>query len=299
MDARADAAARPRIGVVVLTMGNRPVELGRALDSLMRQEGVDLDVAVVGNGWNPTGIPEGCKAVHLEENLGIPAGRNAGVAHVGGEYLLFLDDDSWLLDTDFLSEAVRRFERHTDMGLLQPRIVDPESAQTPRRWIPRLRKRTGDVPSNVFHVGETCLLMPRVIFDATGGWAGGFWYAHEGIELAWRIWDTGHRVWYAGDLRVGHPVVDPRRHAEFYRLNARNRVWLARRNLRWPFVWIYPLTWALIEGLRLRRDPDALRQYLGGWRSGWRTTPWHSVRRRKLAWRTHLRMAMAGRPPVI
>ncbi len=99
-------------------------------------------------------------------------------------------------------------------------------------------------------MGETCLVMPRAIFDETGGWAGGFWYAHEGIELAWRVWDTGHHVWYAGDMRIGHPVVDPRRHEEFYRLNARNRVWLARRNLRWPFSWVYVSSWALLECMR-------------------------------------------------
>ncbi|GAA3670343.1 glycosyltransferase [Arthrobacter ginkgonis] len=293
------ASDRPGFGVVILTMGNRPAELQRAFDSLLAQRGVDLDVAVVGNGWEPTGLPEGFKAVHLPENLGIPAGRNAGVPHVRGQYLFFLDDDSWLLDDGFLLEAARRFERHPDMGLLQPRIEDPERADSPRRWIPRLNKRTASVPSNVFHVGETCLVMPRRIFDETGGWAGGFWYAHEGIELAWRVWDTGHRVWYAGDMRVGHPVVDPRRHEEFFRLNARNRVWLARRNLHWPFSWAYVCSWGLIEGIRLRKDRRGLRQYAAGWRSGWRTSPWYAHPRPKLRWRTHLRMALAGRPPVI
>lgn len=294
-----DREQRPSIGVVILTMGNRPAELARAMDSLLAQRGVDLDVAVVGNGWNPTGLPAGFTGVHLEDNMGIPAGRNAGVPHVQGEYLFFLDDDSWLLDDDFLFEGTSRFAQHPDMGMLQPRIMDPDSADAPRRWIPRLNKRTADDSSNVFHVGETCLLLPRAVFDATGGWAGGFWYAHEGVELAWRVWDTGRRVWYTGAMRVGHPVVDQRRHAEFYRLNARNRVWLARRNLRWPFTWIYVCSWASVEGLRLRRDPRALQQYFSGWVSGWRTDPWYHQERPKLKWRTHLRMALAGRPPLI
>ena len=141
--------------------------------------------------------------------------------------------------------------------------------------------------------------MPRRIFEETGGWAGGFWYAHEGIELAWRVWDTGHHVWYAGDMRIGHPVVDPRRHDEFYRLNARNRVWLARRNLHWPFSWLYVSSWALLESFRLRKEPCAVSQYLSGWRAGWRESPWYQQPRPKLKWKTHLRMALAGRPPVI
>ncbi len=289
----------PTIGVVVLTMGNRPDELSRALDSLLRQRNISLDVVVVGNGWDPTGLPEGVHGHYLEDNLGIPAGRNAGVPLVTGQYLCFLDDDSWFLDENFLEEAIGRFIKHPKMGLLQPRITDPERNDDPTRWIPRLNKRTAFESSRVFHVGETCLVMPRKIFDQTGGWAGGFWYAHEGIELAWRVWDTGHHVWYAGDMRIGHPVVDPRRHIEFYRLNARNRVWLARRNLRWPFSWLYVSSWGLLECMRLRREPGAVKQYLSGWLAGWQESPWYQSPRPKLRWKTHLRMLLAGRPPVI
>jgi len=290
----------PTIGVVVLTMGNRPVELRRALDSLLSQSDVTIDAVVVGNGWDPTDIPAGIKTHFLPENLGIPAGRNAGVGQVEGEYLCFLDDDSWFLDDDFLIAAVQRFKKYPRMGLLQPRITDPEhSDQDPTRWIPRLKKRTAEEPSRVFHVGETCLVTTRVLFDLTGGWAGGFWYAHEGIELAWRIWDTGTYVWYAGDMRIAHPVVDPRRHEEFYRLNARNRVWLARRNLPAPFSFIYPTTWMLIECLRMRDKPNAVEQYLAGWKAGWKGSPWYKEPRAKLRWITLLRMTLSGRPPII
>lgn len=290
----------PRIGVVVLTMGNRPIELKRALDSLLAQQRVQIDAVVVGNGWDPTDIPSPIRTHFLPENLGIPAGRNAGVSHVHGEFLCFLDDDSWFLDEDFLITAVERFIKYPKMGLLQPRITDPEhSDQNPTRWIPRLKKRSATDPSKVFHVGETCLVTKRSLFEATGGWAGGFWYAHEGIELAWRIWDTGTYVWYAGDMRIGHPIVDPRRHDEFYRLNARNRVWLARRNLPFPFRWIYPVSWLAIECLRLRHNKNGVRQYLAGWRAGWNGSPWFREPRAKLKWKTLASMSAAGRPPLI
>lgn len=294
------AETKPTIGVVVLTMGNRPVELQRALESLLAQRSVAIDAVVVGNGWDPMDIPEGIKTHFLPENLGIPAGRNAGVKQIQGEYLCFLDDDSWFIDDDFLITAVERFRHYPRMGLLQPRITDPENEdQNPRRWIPRLKKRTALEPSKVFHVGETCLVTTRKIFDATGGWAGGFWYAHEGIELAWRVWDTGTYVWYAGDLRIGHPIVDPRRHDEFYRLNARNRVWLARRNLPAPFIWIYPTSWMLVECLRMRRNSAAVKQYLAGWKAGWKGSPWYREPRAKLRWITLWRMTLAGRPPIL
>ena len=70
------------IGCVVLTQGRRPAELAAALDSLAAQRGVQLDVAVVGNGWEPAGLPDGVRAVALAHDRGIPAGRNAGVMAV-------------------------------------------------------------------------------------------------------------------------------------------------------------------------------------------------------------------------
>ena len=131
---------RPRVGVVVLTMGQRPEELTRAIRSVLAQQLVMLDIVVVGNGWRPVFLPAGVRGLHLAENVGIPAGRNAGAAKVSGEYIFFLDDDAELADPLFLAEGIKKLEADTSLGLLQPRITDPSGKETPRRWIPRLRK---------------------------------------------------------------------------------------------------------------------------------------------------------------
>ncbi|MDP9405478.1 MAG: glycosyltransferase family 2 protein, partial [Actinomycetota bacterium] len=69
---------RPAYGCVVLTMGRRPDDLRRGLESVLAQRDVDVDCVVVGNSWTPTGLPPGVRAVALRDNVGIPAGRNAG-----------------------------------------------------------------------------------------------------------------------------------------------------------------------------------------------------------------------------
>ncbi|HET7414641.1 MAG TPA: glycosyltransferase [Arthrobacter sp.] len=291
---------RPSFGVVVLTQGTRPADLRRGLDSLRQQTGVDLDVVVVGNGWNPEGLPQGIRSHYIEENIGIPAGRNAGVPLVTGEYLFFLDDDAWLPDPDFLAKGAELLETERGIGMIQPRIEDPADENAPTRWIPRLRKGSPYRSSNIFSVVEMAILMRRNVFDETGGWPAPFWYAHEGIEFAWRVWDTGFRVWYAGDLRAAHPVIDPARHEEYFRLNARNRVWLARRNLPWPFSWFYVASWMLVQLVRWRSHPERLKPWFGGWRAGWRQQPWApGEERRRIRWETVLTMARCGRPPVV
>ncbi|WP_043672832.1 glycosyltransferase family 2 protein [Clavibacter michiganensis] len=286
----------PRVGVVVLSQGRRPDGLAASLASVLRQEGVALDVVVVGNGWEPHGLVAGVRGIHLPENLGIPAGRNAGVPHVAGEVLFFLDDDETVPSATFLADAVALMRRTGDVALVQPRIVDPTGAATPRRWIPRIRKGDPAAPSAVFSVLEGAVVVRRDAFEAAGGWAGEFFYAHEGIELAWRIWDQGLLAWYAGDLVAHHPAVAPTRHSEYHRLNARNRVWLARRNLPLVLVPLYVGSWTAVQLLRSARNRDGLGTWLRGWREGWTTAPGE---RRPMSWRTVLRMTRAGRPPVI
>ncbi|ALD12531.1 glycosyltransferase family 2 protein [Clavibacter capsici] len=286
----------PRVGVVVLSQGRRPEGLAASLRSVLRQEGVVIDAVVVGNGWVPEGLPDGVRGVHLPENLGIPAGRNAGVPHVGGTTLFFLDDDETVPSATFLADTLALMRRLGDVALVQPRIVDPTGAATPRRWIPRIRKGDPATSSAVLSVLEGAVVVRRDAFEAAGGWAGEFFYAHEGIELAWRIWDQGLHAWYAGDLVAHHPAVAPTRHAEYHRLNARNRVWLARRNLPLVLVPLYVGSWTAVQLLRSARDRDGLGTWLRGWREGWATSPGE---RRPMSWRTVLRMTRAGRPPVI
>ncbi len=286
---------QPRFAVVVLTMGQRPEDLRRGLDSVLAQQGVQVDVVVVGNGWVPLDLPPGVRGLALPENVGIPAGRNAGVPVVEGELLFFLDDDAALAAPDTLRRFAAIFAARPEVGLIQPRVVDPAGRPAPGRWVPRLRTGDPGEPSPATSLWEGAVAIRRSVFAATGGWPGPFWYAHEGIELCWRVWDAGFVPWYAGDIVVHHPVIDPRRHAEFWHMNARNRVLLARRNLPPALRPAYTGTWALITAARVR-EPEARRAWWEGFREGWRMDPGDV---RPMRWSTVRAMTRAGRPPVV
>jgi GT2 family glycosyltransferase len=290
-----EGSLRTRVGAVVLTMGNRPGDLRAGLHSLLGQRGVELDVVVVGNGWEPIGLPEGVRSLGLPTNRGIPAGRNAGVPEVSGDLLFFLDDDAVLPSDDVLARMAAQFENDPTLGLVQPRVVDPEGRVAPRRWTPRVRVGDPGRSSAAMNVWEGAVAVRRTAFDYAGGWPEPFWYAHEGVELAWRVWDAGFHVRYDGGIEVHHPAIQPTRHAEFYRFQARNRVWLARRNLPLPIAPLYVLNWALVGGIRLRSG-WAWRETLRGYREGLTTS---CGSRRPISWHTVWRMGRAGHPPLI
>jgi GT2 family glycosyltransferase len=286
-----------RFGCVVLTMGRRPDDLRAALDSLRSQEGVELDVVVVGNAWEPTGLPDGVRGVGLPSNVGIPAGRNAGVPAVGGELLFFLDEDAALVEPDTLARVASLFEADPSLGLVQLRVDPREGGAAPRDWSPRLRMEGRERPGEVTVVWEGAVAMPRRVFDSVGGWPGEFRFVHEGVDLAWRVMDAGFRVHYAGDLAVLHPlpVAAAVRHGYSLYYGARNRVWLARRYLPWPLGALFVGSFAARTLPRLRSLEDfriALRGYVHGMRGS-------CGGRRRLSTRTLWRMTRAGRPPVI
>ena len=276
-------------------MGRRPDDLQRAVASVLAQRDVEVEVVVVGNGWNPVGLPGQVRTVGLKDNVGIPAGRNAGASAVHGDLLFFLDDDARLATDDVLATIARRFAEDPRLGLLQPRIADPNGAPPPRRWTPRLRVGDPRRSSYATVVWEGAVALRPEVFERAGGWADEFFYAHEGIDLTWRVWNTGAVAWYAGDIVVHHPANDPARNDLYYRYNARNRVYVARRNLPLPLIPVYLATWTALTVIRLR-PRSAVQVWFAGFWEGI-VTP--CGERRPLGWRTIARMSLAGRPPVV
>lgn len=282
------------VGVVVLSQGDRPVELERCLDSLRAQQGVELDVVVVGNGWTPPDLGAGVRTYAIDANVGAAAGRNAGASVADGELIFFFDDDAWTDDASLLRRVAELFAARPRLGAVQLRVCDPEGL-TMRRWVPRLRKGDPAHSGPAFALAEGVTIVRRAAFEAVGGWPDAFFFGHEGIDLTWRMWDRGWQLHYAGELVVRHPSTLPSRHPGFFRLTARNRVWVARRNLPWPLVALYLSFWTLLTQIRLARQPAALRTWWGGFAEGWRTDPGP---RRPMRWRTVAHLARLGQPPI-
>jgi len=283
------------VGCVVLSQGTRPVELRRALDAVIGQHGVTVNAVVVGNGWAPQGLPDAVTAVALEDNRGIPEGRNIGASSVAGDILLFLDDDIDLIGDDFLARAVAQFDADPALAVVQPRSVDPGGGPTARRHVPRPGAADPTRSGDVAWFWEGASLIRRAAFDEIGGWPGGFFYGHEGIEVAWRLVDAGYRIRYDADLEVLNPEAPPFRGPQHSYYNARNRVWVARRNLPSPLLGLYLLVWGMATLIRARSRADLAaigRGFLDGAR--------HPCGpRRPMRWATAWRLTKLGRPPVV
>lgn len=225
-------------------------------------------------------------------------GRNVAIAHLRAagdvDVIVDLDDDGLLPDTDTLGRLRDLYDQTPRLGIVGFRIAD-ETGFTQRRHVPRLRARDPlrGGPVTTFLGGGHALSLRML--DEIGDWPQDFFFTHEETDLAWRALDADWDVLYAPSLLLEHPRTEPTRHAVYHRMTARNRVWLARRNLPAPLVPAYLGTWTLLTLARGRRDPRGLKAWAGGFREGW-TGP---AERHPMRWRTVWRMTRLGRPPLV
>ncbi|MFD3875171.1 glycosyltransferase family 2 protein [Streptomyces sp. NPDC058623] len=288
----------PKIGVVILTMGDRPAELRALLDSVARQEGDPATVVVLGQGVKLAPLPDDVTGVELPENLGIPGGRNAGVRWLreqgGTDIVVVLDDDGLLPRTDTFTLVREAFAENHRLGIAGFRIAD-ETGLSQRRHVPRLGGKNPMVsgPVTTFLGGGHSIRMS--VIDEVGEFPTPFFYAHEETDFAWRALDAGWDIDYRADMVLQHPRTEASRHAVYYHHTGRNRVWLAKRHLPAALVPIYLATWAAYT-LAQRPPLSGLTAWWAGFFEGVRVP---CPPRRPMRWRTVWRMTRLGRPPII
>ena len=297
-DERASAAHLQPLSLscVILTMGDRPTEVNRAIDSVLAQRGPQVELVVVGNGTEVTGLPPGAETVSLPENVGVAAGRNAGVEACHGDVVLFLDDDGWYPDTGLAAHIAAAFAADPALAVLSMQVVDPDGGPGARWHVPRLRAGDPERSSVVTTFLGGAAAIRRSAYTEAGGLPDMFFYAHEETDLAWRLLDRGYRLEYDATARMYHHTLPNARYDTFRHRDGRNRVLLARRNLPWPLAAIYLADWMALTIAREHARPKSLRPWFTGFAEGWRADP---GRRRPISLGTAWRMTQAGRPPII
>lgn len=171
----------PRFSVI-MPLYNKAPYVRKAVESIVGQTLGDWELIVVDDGSTDGGgdIVEGIadsriKLFH-QENGGVSAARNNGVAAAEAPYICFLDADDWWEPT-FLEEMAGLIERHPDAGIYGTGYYIVKNG----------RKRLAPIGvDDGFAVGEInycqvyaktlCMpltsisvCMPRTVFDSAGG----------------------------------------------------------------------------------------------------------------------------------
>lgn len=158
--------------------------------------------------------------VRSEENLGFGGGNNLAFAHSHGDYICCVNPDL-VLEADALPTMLRYLQQHRETGVIGPRTEDGEGGliytaraayTVPRLWAkywrldalsPRLvygryrrKMQQEHTPFEADWLQGSCLLLPRTVYSALGGFDEGFFLYMEDVDLCARSWEAGWRVVY-------------------------------------------------------------------------------------------------------
>ena len=168
---------------VVIPLYNKATTIANALDSVLAQTYQDFEVVVVDDGSTDEGAAiverytDSRIRLICQENAGVSAARNRGIAEAKGEYVAFLDaDDEWL--PEFLEEIVALQKEYPECRAQATRYKlnchGTESFITSRK-IPFAGER--GVLTNYFEVASCshppvcsiCVCIERALLNEIGG----------------------------------------------------------------------------------------------------------------------------------
>ncbi len=163
---------------VVIPNYNYAHYLREAIDSVLAQTYPEIEVIVVDDGSSDTsrevltGYGDGVKTV-FQENQGVSAARNNGVAASSGEFVAFLDaDDSWLPSK--IERQVERFRSNPALGLIHVAVNEVDADGN--SLLERYEGLEGNVAGELLMLkragilgGGSGLMVTRKVFDEVCG----------------------------------------------------------------------------------------------------------------------------------
>lgn len=222
----------PLVSIVIQTR-DREEYLRPLLDSLFERTAYPhFEVVIVDNdSTDPDALAlfarvqaEGrARVVHQPGPFNFAAGANAGAAAARGDYLLFLDNDTHVVQDEWL-DRLMAFAQRPDVGIVGPRLAFPESARLQHApWVLGLRGTAASPWEGELELTEagymgralcdqeasavsgSALLVRRAAFEGVGGMdAAQLPLMNASADLCLRVRDSGLRTLWTPAAMLVH-----------------------------------------------------------------------------------------------
>jgi GT2 family glycosyltransferase len=150
-------------------------------------------------------------------NIGFSAANNVGARTCPGDYLLFLNNDTVVVN-GAVAAMRRAFSDDQRVAIVGARLETPDGRpqagsidQVPS--LTRELQSTLGLEPDAFdydssrYVSTVCgaaLMIRRSVLDVVGGWPEEYFAYAEDADLCRRVLDRGYRVWFESSARVVH-----------------------------------------------------------------------------------------------
>jgi GT2 family glycosyltransferase len=162
-------------------------------------------------------MPE-VRLVRLEKNYPYSYSVNRGIEAAKGEFLCFMNNDTIVVQPEWLSILIDCAKSEARIGIVGPRLFPQNLVDRTRRdpgWLPRYILPDGShvdiLPSNdtvtpCTYVVGACFLVKRKLIDDIGLFDEGFFFAYDETDYCLRAWKAGRKVVCNTQASVVHLV---------------------------------------------------------------------------------------------
>ncbi len=201
-------ARAPKVSVVVASY-NGAVTLRTCLQSLIRLNYPDYEVILVDDGSTDTTPQIAAEFPTVrnirQNNLGLSAARNTGIAAATGEIVAFTDSDC-RADEDWLYYLVNEFLRSDFVGVGGHNFLPPEDSAVAAAVLV-----SPGGPAHVMlsdreaeHVPGCNMAFYKWALDQIKGFDPLYRKAGDDVDLCWRLQELGYKIGFAASAFVWH-----------------------------------------------------------------------------------------------
>lgn len=255
---------KPFVAIVILNW-NTGYYLRQFLPSVLETTYPEKKVYVIDNNSTDDSVEilrthfPSVELIRMEKNIGFASAYNYAVTNIRADYFLLVNSD--IQPTPgFIEPVIELMEEEPSIGICQPKLLSLgekhtfEYAGAAGGWIDRLgypfakgrillsiEKDLGqyDAVEEVFWATGACMFVRAAVFNTIGGFYDYYYMHQEDIDLCWRAYNSGFRIYTCPRsvvYHVGGGSLSWENHLKTF-LTYRNNYILLTRNLP-PLQWI-------------------------------------------------------------
>ena len=259
--------------------------LKKLFDSLFSQTYKNFEIIFVDNASDDDSIDflknnykdDRIKIIQSEKNLGFAGGNNFGIKNAKGEYILLLNNDTWV-EADFL-ERLTNFYNENKFDIVGPVEANYYTKKSDIYTIYLdlfghfIYKNDGIGGSKCFYLSGVCLFFTKEFYYKTGGLDDNYFMYCEDWDWFWRLHLLNKKIFQINNLKIYHAGAGSTgsgiKYLSFLWRN-QNVLQMLLKNYRWfNLLWVLPIYFIQnifeIIFFVLILKPKIAYSYIQGW----------------------------------
>lgn len=216
------------VSIIILTYNNYEYNK-KCIDGILDKTKYDnYEIIILDNNSNDGTVKwlqslnnNKIKVIFNRKNSGYSKGCNKAVLNANGKYMVFLNNDTEIIDGDWINKFLSVYNNDFRVGIVGCKLLyDNNSIQHAGINIEIIKNNHFNVVhryrclnrdyalSNV--IGEVdavtgaCLMIPKYLFDLVNGFNEDYLNGYEDIDMCLKIKEEGYKVWYCPGCEIRH-----------------------------------------------------------------------------------------------